>query len=396
MGLILARLAFIRFAEGCLLLLVPLLLVQASDGDKDFVISRVLNSLPLVFFGLVGGMIVDRLGATRVNRAALAAFVLPPLALLAVQLDYVPRDALIAASVAMSTITILLTTCSDRLVLDLVDRSDLAKYNATSILIERGCAVVLPPAIGVLAVWSMDAAVWVSAVIAGLGSIAMSVLSPSLPQGFSGLKLSWRSHLMQGFRTLAKNQFLLQLGLVITFVNAAEGIVLPYSIVYAHDVLHMNAAEIGLLFSVTAIGGVIAAIVARHVKGQRVLLLSLLTGSVFLNAVIYATIYFVNRKYMLFIGTSLVAFSTVFFAVSYRTLRQESIDKALFGVMSGALAFLVKAGVPFGILLGGLLTLRYGPQQIYITAFAAEITIGLAVLIWARHHMSRSADEAFI
>lgn len=384
MKLILIRLAFIKVTQVCFVLLISLLLVQASEDEKGFVLSRFLDSLPLLVFGLMGGLIVDRLGAARVNRLALAAYVFPPLALLAVQFKFAPQGLLIAASVAIASISNLLMVCSDRLVLDLIAKRELAKYNATSILIEQVCTLALPPLFGVLAWWSMDAAVMLAGLIAFVGSLALSYLSPAQLSGFDAPALSWIAHMKKGFLKLSESRFQLQLSLVVMFINAIEALPITYAFVYAHDSLHMNAAEIGFLSTMSGLGGLVGAMVARKINGERAVLLNLLAGSIFLNASVHGAVFLFDQKYALYLCVAVGAFSFVFTAVSYRSLRQESIDKSHFGVISSALAFIVKLGIPFGILFGGALMLNYGSHQVYIFTSIAEAFLGLAVLVWVK------------
>lgn len=395
---VLIRLAFIKSTQACFLLLVPLLVVQSSQGESGFVATRVLESLPLLVLGLIGGVLIDRVGANRVNKIALFVYMAPPLLLLAVHAHKLPEAALLLASLSLSAISQLLQSCGDRVVLDLVDASRLPKYNATSILIDRFCSLCLPPLVGALAVWNLQFALTLAVGMAGVGSIALSLMSPGrgAPEAQRIQQVSVFRQLRIGFATLTENRFLFQLVLIAMLVNGLESIPIAYAFLYAHDGLHMNLAEIGLLASMSGAGGLIAASLARRLRGSKRVLLWIFVGTMASNAVVYGSVYALDNKYALLAGKALEAFGFVFSAVSYRTLRLESTDKALFGTISGAVGFTVKCCVPLCILLAGALLAWISPRDLYLTTGIAEMLLACGVAVWVRRQrVPAEPQEAF-
>lgn len=397
MPVVLIRLAFVKIVQTCFVLLIPFFLVQSSQGETGFVTSRFLESLPMLGFGLAGGILVDRIGATRINRFALLAYIVPPLLLVAVYLKYVPATWLLFASLAVASISQLLLACGDRIVLDIVPKAELATYNGNAILIERFCSLGLPVLIGSLAVWSVKAALAFTSVIAALGSVGLTMFAPRRDGHAPGLQhVSLRAQLGAGFAGLAENKFLLHLSFITMLVNGIEAIPISFAFLYGHDVLHMNLAEIGLLSTMSGLGGLMAAALARKIRGTRKLLLGIFIGSMLSNAVIYALVYLLNSKYALLGGKLVEAFSFVFSAVSYRTLRQESIDKTFYGTISAAVGFTVKLCIPFAILVAGVLLIHFSPRDLYLFTAGAETLLALAVYCWARYQTNPAEQEVYI
>lgn len=397
MPVVLIRLAFIKIVQTCFLLLIPFFLVQSSRGETGFVTSRFLESLPMLAFGLAGGILVDRVGASRINRFALLAYIVPPLLLVAVYLKYIPAACLLLASLAVSSTSQLLMACGDRIVLDIVSRTGLAAYNGNAILIERFCSLGLPVLIGSLAVWSLEAALALTTTIAALGSVGLFMFSPRAVDHTVGLQnVSLRTQLKAGFSGLAENRFLLHLSFITMLINGIEAIPISFAFLYGHDVLHMNLAEIGLLSTMSGLGGLIAATFARKLRGTKNLLLGILIASMLLNAAIYALVYILNDKYMLWAGKLVEAFSFVFSAVSYRTLRQESIGKTFYGTISAAVGFTVKLCIPPAILVAGALLIHFSPRDLYLFAALAESLLAIAVAFWAKSQSIPANHKVYI
>jgi hypothetical protein len=139
-----------------------------------------------------------------------------------------------------------------------------------------------------------------------------------------------------------------------------------------------------------------AAALVRKIRGTRKLLLGIFIGSMLLNAAIYASIYVLNNKYALLGGKLIEAFSFVFSAVSYRTLRQESIDKTFYGTISAAVAFTVKFCIPFAILAAGALLIHFSPRDLYLLTAVVETLLAVAVVCWAKFQSIPAEQEAFI
>lgn len=397
MPAVLIRLAFIKIVQTCFVLLIPFFLVQSSQGETGFVTSRFLESLPMLGLGLAGGILVDRVGATRINRFAVLAYIVPPILLVAVHLKYVPPTWLLLASLAVASTSQLLQACGDRIVLDILPKAALATYNGNAILIERFCSLGLPVLIGSLAVWSVKAALAFTSVIAVFGSIGLSMLAPRQGSHPTGLQhVSLRAQLRAGFSGLAENKFLLHLSFITMLVNGIEAIPISFAFLYGHDVLHMNLAEIGLLSTMSGLGGLIAAALARKIRGTRKLLLGIFIGSMLLNAVIYALVYLLNDKYALLTGKLIEAFSFVFSAVSYRTLRQESIDKTFYATISAAVGFTVKLCIPFAILVAGALLIHFSPRDLYLFTAVAETLLALVVLFWEKYQSIPAKHKVYI
>lgn len=386
MVLVFIRLAFIKCVQTCFLLLIPFLLVESNQGEAGFVMSRFLESLPMLVLGLAGGILVDRVGAARINRLALMAYIAPPLVLVAVYFKHIPAAFLLLVSVAVASITQLLSACGDRVVLDILPPSRLAAYNGTAILIERFCSLGLPLVIGTLAVWDLQATLVLTAAASVLGALLLSTLSPRRDTARGGTQqVSWRSQLRAGFSGLVKNRFLLHLSLITMLVNAVEAVPISFAFLYGHDVLLMNLAEIGLLSTMSGLGGLVAAAIARRMQASKILLLSIFVGSMVVNALIYGAVYVLNNKYALLGAKLIEAFSFVFSAVAYRTLRQENIDKAHYGTLSAAVGFIVKLCIPITILIAGALLVRFSVRDLYLFTAVAELAMAAAVAAWAKY-----------
>lgn len=380
---VLARLFFIQFTQASITLLLPLLLLEGAVGKEGFILGKLFDSLPLVVFGLIGGVLIDRCGAVRMNRIALALYTVPPSIILLTHFLAAPQHLLLLASLVLTCASYIAFVCSDRIVLELVPREELARYQAHAILIERLCLLLLPPLYGLIAVWSLDAAVLLTAASALVGAIVLHRLSPlGDTASFSAPAMSLKRQIANGFSSLFSNALLVKLAVLVMLVNAIEAVPIAYAFVYAREDLGMTMSEIGLLSSLGAAGGIAGALFSRSANRTREWLITAFVVSMFVNGALYVLTYLCASKYVLLGAKFVEGCSFVFSAVAYRTLRQDNIDKQAFGVVSGALAFTVKAGMPLSILIGGSLMLSFGAPVLYLGAGLLEATLGVVAFIW--------------
>jgi MFS family permease len=145
------------------------------------------------------------------------------------------------------------------------------------------------------------------------------------------------------------------------------------------DGLNLSAGTIGLLFSATAVGGLLGAMVARRFAGW-VGQGPALWISIAVTAPAMLPMPFVQRGWLLwlvaassvFIGAAIVVYN-----ITQVSFRQLLCPERLLGRMNATIRFAVWGTIPIGALLGGILGATIGLRP---TLWVAVVGSALAVL----------------
>lgn len=166
----------------------------------------------------------------------------------------------------------------------------------------------------------------------------------------------------EGLKVVLGDRRLWQIAACTSTANLFAGGIFAIAIPYFIDEFGLSSIQIGLLFSVGAIGSVVGALVASRVAGR------IGVGpSIILNAFLFGLpsigIYLATGQ-LAFVPIAISLFVTGFAAVAYNvnqvSYRQALVPRALLGRMNATMRFIVTGSIPIGSLLGGLLGQIFG------------------------------------
>lgn len=180
----------------------------------------------------------------------------------------------------------------------------------------------------------------------------------------------------EGVEALFGNKNLLTPTIVVIFINFASSLVIGVLIFYATDHLGATSDEIGLMFSISAIGGLFGASAAKYLRkflgrGQ------IYTYSLFINALGMAMLIFADIWWIIGISLAVRTFATITLNIAYFTIRQEFTPNHLLGRVSGTSSMLMKLALPAGLLISGFWA-EWLPV-IYLFIISTIILFGLFV-----------------
>ncbi len=342
------------------------LVLELTHSAFQLGLVGALQSLPVLLFSLVGGVLADRWPKRRVllwTRSAAMVQALLLWALIAtgtVQLWHVYVLALLLG----------LTNCLGRptgqaFVVELVGRADLPNAMALNSslsnltrIVGPGLGGVIIAAGGVATLFLLNALSFI-AVIVGLALIKSRELHAQAPRhtDAGARQTTWQS-LREGvayvWNTPAVSLVILVAGLVLLFGSNFD-VVLPF---FATDVLHVGARGFGFLSAAAGAGSLIASLWLAWSNGRptvrRVLIGALVFG-------VLEAVFAVSRVYPLSlaliasVGAAEIAFATV-----AMTMLQTAAPDHLRGRVMSVCILFFDGSLPLGYLLMGWLSGRYG------------------------------------
>jgi MFS family permease len=357
---------------------VPWFVLQTTGSATQTGLTGFFTILPVILAGFFGGTLIDRLGYKRTSiisdLASGTTTALIPLLYLTVGLEFSQLLLLVFLGALLDTPG---GTARAALLPELAEQAGMPLERVTSLthVIERGARLVGAPLAGLLigvmgtanVLWLDAASFFVSAAIIGIVIAAPKLAGKEEKTG------KYFDELKDGLRFIAHDQLILSIVVMVMLTNFLDaifgGVVQP---VYVREVFG-SALNLGLLIAANGGGAVIGGLIFAAV-GHR-----LPRHATFVAAFVLTTfrfwVYAAYPSIMVLIGTTLITsigagpLNPIIGAVEF-----ERIPPNMRGRVFGAITAGAWLAMPLGMLLGGVLTDRFG-------TFPMLIGLGISNLI---------------
>ena len=342
---------------------------------------------PFLLFGLPAGAIVDRLRRRPVlvfcdvGRAVALASV--PIAY---AFDVLTYAQLLAVVFTTGTLTVFFDVAYQSILPALVERDQLADGNA-KLEISRSAAQLAGPGVGGVLVQWIGAA---TAVVADAVSFVLSaafifgIRAPEPPvaraEETSGRLRSLGGEIKEGLRYVLGHRVLRLIAGSTATANLFGSMSLAVFLLYANRERGYSAGLIGLVFSLSNLGVLVAALSAGRVTRAIRLGPAIATGMgvsaigllmIGLAPVSHALAWFI-AAYLLF------GFGGTLYNIDQVSLRQAITPDRMQGRMNASMRFMVWGTMPIGSLLGGLLGTVLGLRPTLLVAGV----LGMLAIPW--------------
>jgi MFS family permease len=369
--------------------LVAVLALRASNFEVGLLSA--CDTVAFLLIGLPAGALVDRLRRRNVlivgdlGRALLLGSV--PLAWWAGVLSMAQ---LYAVGLLTGLCTVFFDVAYQSYLPHLIGRSRLVDGNAKLEAVRGVNQIAGPTAAGLIIGWlSAPFAVGVDAV-SFLGSalfVSRIRSREAKPERAADAHLS--REIREGLRFVLGNRLLRSIAMCTGSSNLLSGISSAMAIVLLARVLHLHPATIGLVFSLGAAGGLIAAftaqrIAARFGQGPTIWL------SVAVTAPFGLLTPLAQRGLLLWAaaaGLAVTWFGAVLYNITQVSFRQGLTPERLLGRMNATMRFLVWGTLPIGGLLGGVLGQYLGVRPALWVAAIGSLFTFLPVFLSPLRHM---------
>lgn len=359
---------------------LPLFVLLLGDSTFDFALTYALESVPVVLFGLVGGVFLDRLPLRSVMIAADLARAATFFALGFLALNPTPSTLATVFVLAFlsGTFSAAFQNSLYALIPSVVDHEDLAVANSR-IAVSQQVALVVGPALA----GAMAATVGLAPGFAVNGlSFLVSALTVwmvgSIPPRVSRDQRSrFLEEAAHGLRFLWSEPRLRASTLAAAAANAAVGFIESTLAVLATQVLGAEESSFGLMLAVLGLGGIVGALVAPRVGRLIGLGRSMTVGLLIFGLAFWALIhqtFGVTALFLLFamfLGISLINVPLV-------TIRQSYTPTAMLGRVITAARTIGWSTLPLGSLVGAALA----DANSYLTVARFTPAILIVVALW--------------
>lgn len=382
------------------LIAIPWFVLQTTGSATKTGIAGFFNILPVVLAGFLGGTIVDRLGYKRTSiisdLASGVTTALVPILYFTVGLQFWQLMMIVFLGALLDTPG---NTARDALLPELAEQAGMPIERVTSLthVIERSARMIGAPLAGLLiGIIGTANVLWLDAASFFISAGIVGILIPAFAahQGKTSESGNYLSELKEGLRFIAQDALILSMVIMVMLTNFLDaifgGVLQP---VYVRQV-YGSALNLGLLLSANGGGAVIGGLIYAAI-GQRLPRHATFVGAFVLTGFRFWVYALYPPIWVLIVVTLITSIGAGPLNPIIGAIEFERIPASMRGRVFGAIRAGAWIAMPLGMLLGGILTDRFGTFVMMIgLAITFFITTGSMSFIPAMKEMNRKPQAS--
>jgi len=332
---------------------MPLILYELTRSAAAMTAMRAVELLPNLLLAMFIGVWVDRIDRGRWARLAITGMVL----LIGAQAYMLQQGAaalpfFFVTAFLLMTLNYLYAICRMGMLKEILPANLLLPATAQLTVVGQVFAVLGPALAGALMAWKLELGLWLPMVAMLLAAWLLRDLRlEKRRQDPGNFWADWR----EGWRVLVDNRPLWHMAWLVVLINGSQGVVDVIFLFRARDQLQLGLGELGLLYGLAGIGGVVGGLVCSSLR-KRWGLGRLMALELLLEAVCILLMAWSDSLPVLLLALVGSSFGSVIGNVCIWGYRQESTDSRFIGRISGLTGSIFKLLMPVTLVLSGALS----------------------------------------
>ena len=334
--------------------ILPIILYEQTKSALAMSTMRIMDFLPNVLLGMLIGVFVDRIN--RRNLIIYANITRTFVAIVFVVLLSSTEFALwhiYVLGFLLSTIGYAIACASNAIMPQLFDKSLMTDIQAKLALLSTMISIIGPGLLGMLLLWLSNTLFLWLFVGCQLGMMVISLFIEKVPTPARNVNSSITTELKEGIVALVGNRPLLLQTWTIFFSNFATSLIIGVLTFYALDQLHFTKEQLGLMLTISAVGGIIGSKIIhplrnRFTRGQ------IYTYGMLVDVVVLVLFFIANSWLTLGLLLAVRTAISTLTNIVYLALRQETTPNHLQGRVAGTTSMIMKLALPVGLFIGGI------------------------------------------
>ena len=332
---------------------MPLILYELTKSAAAMTAMRAVELMPNLLLAMFIGVWVDRIDRGRWARLAITGMVL----LIGSQAYMLQQGAaalpfFFVTAFLLMTLNYLYAICRMGMLKEILPADLLLPATAQLTVVGQVFAVLGPALAGGLMAWKLELGLWLPMVAMLLAAWLLRDLRlEKRSQNPGNFWADWR----EGWRVLVDNRPLWHMAWLVVLINGSQGVVDVIFLFRARDQLQLGLGELGMLYGLAGIGGVVGGLVCSRLR-KRWGLGRLLAMELLLEAVCILLMAWSDSLPVLLLALVGSSFGSVIGNVCIWGYRQESTDSRYIGRISGLTGSIFKLLMPVTLVLSGALS----------------------------------------
>ncbi|MEO4053261.1 MFS transporter [Solibacillus sp. CAU 1738] len=334
--------------------ILPLFIYDLTKSALAMSTMRIMDFLPNVLLGMLAGVLVDRMNRNvMLKYSGLLKVLLSTILVVVILLDAVELWHMYILGFLMATVSYTFSNAQHAIIPQLFDKSLMTEIQAKFSFVNTLFSIIGPSFAGMLLVFFAYDYLFI-VYVASLFFIWISVLFLDKTETpIREKEQSIVADMKEGFVELFGNKMLLYPTLSILFVNLATSLIIGVQVFYVIDVLGETKEQLGLMYSISALGGLLGAklihpLRKKWTRGKIYTVMYLIDG------VVLVLFFFATTWWQLGLLLACRTCITIIVNIIYLAIRQESTPNHLLGRVAGTSSMFMKLALPAGLFIGGI------------------------------------------
>lgn len=345
---------FSTFGTVVYTFVLPLIIYDLSQSALAMSTMRIMDFLPNVVLGVLAGVFVDRVNRNVMIRyGGLIKFVLSCFMTYIIFSGDVQLWHLYILGFFLSTVGYTVGNASHAIVPQLFERDQMTDIQAKFSFVTTLITIIGPSVAGALLLLVAYDQLMLVYTLSLFCVWLMSIFLDATHTPERPVKQSISQDIWEGLKELFGNQQLFIPTIAILFINLATSLIIGVLVFYVIDVLEETKEQLGLMYSIAAVGGLVGAQLIKPLrkKWNRG---TIFIGLHLLDAGALVLFFFADTWWQLGILLAVRTCTSVMVNIIYLAIRQESTPNHLLGRVAGTSSMFMKLALPIGLFLGGL------------------------------------------
>lgn len=178
------------------------------------------------------------------------------------------------------------------------------------------------------------------------------------------IQKTWLEQFKEGIHYFLKERTIVWLGIFLAFVQFGVGVTMVINLPYITDVLKGNYEDYGLFMAGFPLGYVIGSMLIGKLKFRRRRMVML--GSLVIGGFTYISLGIINTVVLAIMVEIIAGIMMAFFSIHNITICQQAIPNHIMGKIMSVRLVIIRASMPIGIVVGGLVSELWGIRPLYI------------------------------
>lgn len=336
-------------------LAIPLLIYQLTQSALAMSTMRAIEFFPNIIIGMIAGVLVDRFNRKRMLQwTSLIQVMAMAFIVILLFTNTIMVWHLYVFGFVLSCAGYTFGNANHSTIPQIVSREQLTSANAKLTFVSTLISIIGPGIAGALLVlfsFTSTLAIYTCCLLILFACMCFMQI-PINPQNTEQSK-SFGKEMKEGIDELIRNKILLTPTITVLFINFASSLVIGVLVFYVTDQLGATEDQIGLMFSISAIGGLLGASVVSWVRkkwGRG----NIYTFCLVFDIVSMFSLIIAPSWWTIGIALGIRTFSLTISNIVYFTIRQEFTPNHLLGRVAGTSSMLMKLTLPLGLTISGL------------------------------------------